>query len=114
MNEKTVDEVYAANAAIREKLRSVVEPLDENKLNNKPEGEKWSVGDIVEHLSMVEGSIVRVCGKLLAKAENENRMGDGLIRTSDNFAEKGVEVATVKVEAPEFVRPTGGRPIADS
>ncbi len=113
MNERTVDEVYAANSAIREKLAALIGSLDDAKLNQIVDGEKWSVADIVEHLSMVEASAIRICGKLLGKAEIEGKKGDGKIRITNRFFEKGNEIAKTKLEAPDFVKPTGS-PVAQS
>lgn len=114
MNEKTVDEAYAANAAIREKLKGVVSELSDDQLNRIPDGEKWSVANIVEHLSMVEGGATRICSKLLSKAKDQSKAGDGKIRVTNDFIEKGKEVAGVKLEAPDFVIPSGEKTLADS
>jgi hypothetical protein len=114
MNERTVEEVYATNAAIREKLVALIGSLDDAKLNQVSDGEKWSPADIVEHLSMVEGSAIRICAKLLGKAEKEGRNGDGMIRITNSFFEKGNEIAKAKLEAPEFVQPSGNRPVEES
>lgn len=69
---------------------------------------------IVEHVSIVESGMVRICAKLLRKAEAEGRRSDGTVNVSDNFMEKSAEIATIKFEAPEIVHPTGEKTIADS
>jgi len=114
MYEKTVDETYATNAAIREKLKGIVGSLGVEKLNRIPEGEKWSVANIVEHLTMVEGGATRICAKLLSKARDESRIGDGKIRVTISFVEKGKEIAGIKVEAPAFVQPSGEKTLDES
>ena len=114
MNERTVEDAYAANAAIRGKLKSVVSSLNDDQLNRIPDGEKWSVAHIVEHLSMVEGGATRICAKLLSKAQKESKAGDGKIRVTSSFIEKGTEIAGAKLEAPDFVVPSGQKPVADS
>jgi hypothetical protein len=114
MNEKSVEEIYATNAAIREKLKGVVSSLSDDQANHIPEGEKWSVANIVEHLTMVEGGATRICAKLLSKAKDEGKAGNGMILISDNFVEKGNESVGVKLEAPDFVKPVGGKSISES
>lgn len=114
MTERTVDEVYAANAAVRQKLSDIVSSLDDEKLNRIPDGEKWSVANIIEHLTLVEGGSMRICAKLLSKAQKEETMGDGKIRITNDFIEKGREIARIKVEAPDFVQPTNGHTVAQS
>ena len=69
MEYKTVDDVYAANTAIREKFKASFASLSEDQLNAKPEGEAWSVAQIVEHVAIVNGGALRICAKLLGKGE---------------------------------------------
>jgi len=114
MNERTVDEVYASNSEIRSRLKDVISPLNDEQLYLVPEGEKWSIAGIVEHLTMVESGATRICAKLLSKAENSGMRGDGKIKITRNFVEKGNEIAGMKVEAPEIVQPSGNRTIAES
>jgi len=114
MNEKSVDEIYSANAAIREKLKSIVAGLSDDQANQIPDGEKWSIANIVEHLTMVEGGATRICSKLLSKAQEEGKAGNGTVQISDNFIQKGGEIAVIKVEAPDFVKPVGGKSISES
>ncbi len=114
MIKKTVDEVYAANDAVREKLKVLVDSVDPAMLDELPDGEKWTVANIVEHLELVEESMTRVCAKLLRKAEAAGAIGDGSVTISNAFVEKGNEVAGIKVEAPGFVQPTGERNISES
>lgn len=105
METRSIDEVYAANDAIREKLLALVTSADPSNLNRLPDGEKWTVTNIVEHLGMVEASAIRICRKLLGKAEADGKAGDGAITTSDSFSEKGRELFKIKVEAPGIVQP---------
>lgn len=114
MNKRSVDEIYAANNAIREKLKDAVSSLTPEQTSHLPEGEKWSIANIVEHLSMVEESMTRVCAKLLRKAQAAEQKGDGTIAISNTFAEKGNEIARIKAEAPEIVQPTCEKTMAES
>lgn len=112
MNYATLDEAYAANDAIRGKLKETVAALSEEQLDARPEGEKWSVKQIVEHVAMVNDGVVRICSKLLGKAEASGRPANGFSMSPD-FLEKAVGSADAKLEAPEIVHPSGA-PLADS
>lgn len=105
METRTIDEVYATNDAVREKLLTLVASCEPSNLDRLPDGEKWTVTNIVEHLGMVEASAIRICRKLLGKAEADGKTGDGTVTTSDSFSEKGKELFKIKVEAPGIVQP---------
>ena len=114
MEYKTVEDVYAANTAIREKFKSAFASLSEEQLNAKPEGEKWSVAQIVEHVAVVNGGALRICAKLLGKGEAAGKSNDGSISISPEFIDAGSTIGAQKLEAPEMVRPINNIPIADS
>ena len=112
MEYKTVDDVYAANAAIREKFKSAFASLTDEQLNAKPDGEGWSVAQIVEHVAIVNGGALRICAKLLSKGEAAGKANDGSVTLSSAFLGAGADGQ--KLEAPEMVRPINNVPIADS
>jgi hypothetical protein len=114
MEPKSIDEVFEKNLAIGERLNELIRTLDPAKVDRLPEGEKWTIANVVEHISIVEGSMIKICAKLLGKAEAEEKPADGKIATSESFAKKAAEVGKVKLEAPEFVRPSGEKSIEDS
>lgn len=114
MEYKTVDDVYTANTAIREKFKQSFASLSEEQLNSKPEGEKWSVAQIVEHVTIVNGGALRICSKLLGKGEAAGKSNDGSVSISPGFIEAGSSAVGQKLEAPEMVRPINNVPIADS
>ena len=113
MNYQTLDEAYAANDAIRTKLKDTVTALSDEQLDALADGEKRSIKQIVEHLAMVNDGAVRICTRLLSKAEEAGRPSNGF-HVSGEFVEKGAGVAGVKLEAPEIVHPVAGSSLADS
>lgn len=106
METKSIDEVYAKNDAVGQKLIALLESLDDETVCRRPSGEKWSIANVVEHVSLVESSMIKICSKLLGKAEAGNLTADGTIAASESFKAKAIEIATMKLEAPEFVQPT--------
>lgn len=113
MEYQNISDIYQANAAIRSKLIGVVTKLADDQTATKANGEKWSIAEIVEHVSIVDGGMYRICGKLLRKAEADGKLSDGSIDLS-NFLAKAAEAGSAKLEAPDMVRPTGDKSIAES
>jgi diphthamide synthase (EF-2-diphthine--ammonia ligase) len=57
---------------------------------------------------------MKICAKLLRKAQEAGQTSDGKVVISDNFLQRGAEIAVIKVEAPDFVKPTAGKTIPES
>lgn len=114
MEYQSIDQIYAANARVRERLVATISDLPPDVANTRPEGEKWNVAEIVEHIARVNLGTSRVCERLLQKASEDELKGSGEIRISDAFREKSKEVAALKLNAPEIVQPTGTRSIQES
>lgn len=109
----TVSEAFASNEKVHERLRSLVSNLTEDQASLCDSSQdRWSVAEIVEHIAIVEAGITGLCGKLLSRASETP--GDGRIKLSDAFLEGGEKSYTEKWQAPERVRPTGTKSIAES
>jgi hypothetical protein len=114
MKYETIADIYDGNAKVRERLKSLLSSLTPEQTSAEVEGEEWTIAQIVEHIAIVDAATLKICTKLLHKAEAAGQGSDGKATISSNFHEKGTEIATVKIQAPEFVRPTGEKSIADS
>lgn len=114
MNHQTIGEIYEANDKIRAKFKELIGSLSIEQLNGLPEGEKWTIAQIVEHVSIVENGIIRICGKLLNKAKESGGSSDGSAKISAEFMQKYASGGTRKFEAPERVIPTGTLSVAES
>lgn len=114
MHYKTIAEIYDANDRVREELKQTIAGLTDAQASALPEGEKWTIAHILEHISIVGDGMGRICSKLLRKAETEGLQAQGSANLSDGFIQKGSELAAAKVEAPEHVRPTGTVSITES
>ena len=113
MNNQNVEEVYAENARVRERLKESVANLNDAAAALTPDDGKWCVAEIVEHVSLVEEKMAVICSKLLEKAKAAGVAGDGKVVISEDFAQKIAELGSMKLEAPEIVHPTGAS-IAES
>lgn len=113
MEYQSITEIYDSNQKIRGKLVATIGPLTEEQANALPEGEKWTIAEIAEHVAMVTGGIQQICSKLLSKAEAAGHLSDGAIDMS-RLAAGFVQATETKLQAPERVHPTGEKSIADS
>lgn len=111
MKEMSVADAFASNDKVREKLIALVGQLTPEQASLRDVSQdKWSIAEIVEHVSIVEAGIAGLCGKLLAEAP----AAGGRIRLSAEFLDGGEKSMTAKWAAPERVRPTGTKTISES
>src|SRR5437660_893354 len=113
MRYETTADIFSANELIRTRLLATMETIGQDG-SLRAGGEGWSIAEIVEHLSIVEGGILRICTRLLEAAKAAGKPGDGRVYLSADFNNKAISAADVKIEAPERVRPTGEQNIEDS
>jgi hypothetical protein len=102
MTYDSVDDVFAANDAVRRRLVARVEGLDEVHANASEGG--WTVAQIVEHLSIAEPRITGAIDGMLAPTEGDS---DDRKRFAPFSLDEYAEQARGKIEAPEFLHPTG-------
>jgi len=114
MQYRSIDDIYTANDAIREKLKQTVTALSAEQISALPEGEKWTLAQFVEHISIVGEGVAAICSKLLSKAEAAGLAGDGTVNISNEFMQQGSAAANVKLEAPERVQPNAGATVEES
>ncbi|MGI8638933.1 MAG: DinB family protein [Pyrinomonadaceae bacterium] len=114
MNNQTIADIYATNDKVREQFKQMIGNLPDEKANFLPDGDKWSIAHLVEHIAIVEEGMTKISAKLLTQAQTEGKKSDGRANLSENFAKKAVEARTLKFEAPDRVRPTGKQTIAES
>ncbi|HLM55185.1 MAG TPA: DinB family protein [Pyrinomonadaceae bacterium] len=113
MSCNSVEEIFENIDGARARLEKGLSDLGDGGESFRPEPGRWTVAEIVEHLSITEGNVVKLCHKLLEKAE-----AGGHARAEDapfpptslaEFAEQ----ARQKFTAPDSIAPTG-RPLPES
>jgi len=107
MKYESIADIYSANQKIREDLIAKLAEVSPEEATAIPDGEKWSIQQIVEHLSMVEFGVSRICAKLLDGAKADGKTSDGGFTLSEKFGARAREMKGLRVEAPDRVRPTG-------
>ncbi|MBC7910545.1 MAG: DinB family protein [Pyrinomonadaceae bacterium] len=89
--------------------------LSAEEASARPDAGAWSVTEVIEHVSIVESSIVKLVTRLLMKAEaaGEKAREDGSIVpvSVEQIVERSQRE---KYQAPETAHPSGDVPIADS
>lgn len=117
MNYQTIDEIYEANGKIRQKLRAAIDNLSDEQVNNRVDENTWTISEIVEHISIVENGMSKICAKLLQKSAEENLPNNGQANLSAEFIAKVSALLadkTLKAQAPERVLPQGSVNIPES
>ncbi|MBA2495113.1 MAG: DinB family protein [Acidobacteria bacterium] len=114
MNNQTITDIYATNDKVREQFKQMIVDLPDKQANFLPEGEKWSIAQLVEHISIVEEGMAKISAKLLTQAQATGKKSDGRANLTENFVTKAIEARSQKFEAPDMVRPSGKQTIAES
>ncbi len=114
MDNQTIGGIYANNNAIREKTKQLIASLTAEQTAVLPDGEKWTISEIVEHIAIVQNGMAKISAKLLTEAQAAGKSSDGAARLSENFTAKAAEARQLKFEAPDRVRPTGKQSIEES
>ena len=64
-------------ATARAELLAVVDPLDMDTLSRRPGTDEWSPAEVLEHLRIVELSVVKLLRKLVPTARANGRSWTG-------------------------------------
>ena len=89
--------------------------MSEEQQGFRPAPDRWSAAQLCEHLAMVEGNVVRLLGKLLGKAEESGASrAEGAAFDPVSIEEFVERTRSVKLEAPESIRPGDAPVLADS
>ena len=106
----TLREIWRENTATREALVTEVRGLSEAQLSFQPMPGKWSIGEILDHLSLAERSIARVASRVLQQAAGRGLIGEpGSMEPPSHEIDR--EVFNAPATAPESVLPSPGRPL---
>lgn len=114
MRYENIADIYSANEKIRTHLHATLANITTDEAAALPDGEKWSIQHVVEHIAMVEGGISMICSRMIEAAKADGKTSDGTFKLSEKFLENLSQLATARVEAPERVQPTGDVAIQDS
>ena len=69
-------EIWQKNATAREALLGEVRGLSGAELAFRPAPDRWSIGEILDHLCLAERSITRVISNILQQAAGRGLIGE--------------------------------------
>ena len=114
----SVPEILESIDEARERFNKRVAGLSDAQASFRSTPDGWSVGETIEHVSLVDHQIVQLVYKMVAKAGERAHDDDGAVGnyqmtpfTFDDYIERG---RGEKYQAPERARPSGDVSIADS
>ena len=110
----SVEEIFENIDGARARLEEGVRDLGEGGEDFRAEPGRWTVAEIVEHLSIVEGNVVKLCRRLLDKAEAEGHAREEGAPFPPASLAEFAERSRAKFTAPEAIAPSGSRPLSDS
>jgi uncharacterized damage-inducible protein DinB len=109
----TIADILAANERAQARFMTAVSNLSEAQANFRPDEDRWTIAEIVEHVSIVNDGFLRLTHKLLKEAESAPRSPrDDLNLGHTSLDENGQQ--REPFQAPERVRPKGGVSVEDS
>jgi len=109
----SVAEIYEEITDTRARLVGAVEELTDEQLGFRQSPERWTVAEIVEHLSITERRLARMLAGLVGKLEAEAAPEEGSAFAPVSVAEYVERAGREKYTAPEEIRPKGV-PLPDS
>ena len=112
----SISDIYVENDRVRAELKRVLAGITDEAANLLADGEKWTVAQVVEHISIVDEGASKICAKLLGKGETSvsAAAGSEKPKVSGSFLKHYSTINDVKLEAPDRVQPTGAVSISDS
>jgi hypothetical protein len=114
MKYTNIHEILTENDHSRDRFCTIVNAVTDEEAGRRLDGEKWTIAEIVEHVSMVNAGIAKICLKLLRDAQADGKPADQTLAISPDLQEKVDDLLGRRVEAPERVQPTGGTSIEES
>lgn len=109
----TVADILAANDAATERFVAGVTGVTQAQADFRASADEWTIGEIAEHVNIVNGGFLRIVGKLLRQAEANPKPAPVDLNLRGVLVGENGDQAP-KFQAPEMVRPKGGVAIADS
>ncbi|MDX2033203.1 MAG: DinB family protein [Blastocatellia bacterium] len=114
MTYNTMDDILAANEASHTRFHAATASLSEAQLQFRPEAGRWTIGEIAEHVAIVNDGFLRITHKLLRQAEAAGKPARAVLDLGPILPPSAGEQNSPKFSAPERVHPTGTLTLADA
>ena len=111
----SVPQIFETIDETRERIYKQAEGLNDEQLNARLNAGAWSVAEIIEHLTLIEGRLLGMMKIMLKKAEGASaRVGAAPVEMKPFSLEQFVERARAeKYTAPDSAHPSGKEKLAD-
>lgn len=113
MKYHSIADILASNEEATSRFTAEVAAVTEAQADFRPAAEEWTIGEIVEHVNIVNGGFLRITHKLLRQAEADPKPAPAELNLGGVIVD-GSGKQLPKFQAPETVRPKGGVAIADA
>jgi uncharacterized damage-inducible protein DinB len=109
----TIADILVANESAQDRFVAAVAGLTEAQESYRAEEGRWTMAEIVEHVSIVNDGFLRITHKLLKQAEEKGAPAAADLNLGDtSLDENGRQPPPF--QAPDRVHPQGGVRVADS
>ena len=109
----SINEILAVNEAATGRFITEASTINDAQAAFRPTDDEWTIGEIVEHVNIVNGGFLRITHKLLRQAEADPKPAAEDLNLGGVIVNENGDQAP-KFQAPEAVRPKGGVSIADA
>lgn len=116
----SIGEIFDGIDETRGRLVNRVAGLSRAQENFRPAADAWTIAEIVEHVSIIEGQLVRLTALLLKQAEASSG-APARVGVESGEAAPIVDLRAIleraakeKYQSPEMARPRGDATVADS
>ena len=109
-----IADILAANEQSQARFVAAVSNLTEAQADFRPDGNQWTIAEIVEHVSIVENNFLRLTHKLLKEAESAPKPPKADLNLGHTSLDENGRQDPGPFPAPERVRPQGGVRIDES
>jgi hypothetical protein len=107
----TIADILAAQQRALDRFTAAVANVNEAQAHFRPAENEWTIAEIAEHVSIVNGGMLRITHKLLKQAEVEPKSAPEDLNLDFTFS---LDDPPPKFQAPDGVCPKGGISIPDA
>src|SRR5262245_3769920 len=104
----SIAEIFAANEAAQARFAASVTNLNEAQAGFRPRDDCWTIGEIAEHVGIVNDGFLRITHKLLKQAEAASKPPKPELNLGPTSLNEKGEQHPAKFSAPDRVKPQGG------
>ncbi len=110
----SLNDIFAANEAAHARFVEATTGLSGGQLAFRPAEGQWTIGEIAEHVAIVNDGFLRITHKLLKQAEAAGKPARTVLDLGPTSLTEAGEQNPTRFPAPERVHPSGTLALADA